>query len=84
VFTNNLESFERIKKALILASIIQSPDQTLSLELLCDANNFDVGAILRQRRDKKSFVIYYVSKTLDEALMNYLMMEKEMLAMVCY
>ena len=35
-----------------------------------------------QRRDNKSFVIYYVGKTLNEAQANYSTKEKEMLAVV--
>jgi len=35
--------------------------------------------VLRQRRDQKQFVIYYASKTRDEAQMKYSIMEKEML-----
>ena len=44
---------------------MQSPDWSLPFELMCDASNFVVGAILGQRMDGKSFVIYYVSKTLN-------------------
>jgi len=34
---------------------------------MCDASDFSVGAALGQQRDNKPFVIYYASKTLDEA-----------------
>ena len=58
---------------------MQSPDWSLPFELMCDASDFAVGAVLGQRRDGKPFVIYYASKTLDSAQMNYSTTEKEYL-----
>ena len=46
---------------------------------MCDASDFAVGAVLGQRNDGKSFVIYYASKTLDITQMNYSTTEKELL-----
>ena len=47
-----------------------------------DASYFAMGAILRQRIEKTFKVIYYASKTFNEAQENYPTTEKEMLAMV--
>ena len=41
-----------------------------------------MGAVLGQRQDKTFHAIYYASKVLNEAQMNYATMEKEMLAIV--
>ena len=49
---------------------------------MCDASDYDVGAILGQRVDKKLNVIHYASKTLDNAQRNYATTEKELLAVV--
>ena len=49
---------------------------------MCDASDYAIGAILGPREDKKSFVIYYASKTLDSAQSNYTTTEKEFLAVV--
>jgi len=49
---------------------------------MCDASDHTVGAVLGQRKDKKPVVIYYASRTLDEAQQNYTMTEKELLAVV--
>ncbi|RVW94332.1 Retrovirus-related Pol polyprotein from transposon 17.6 [Vitis vinifera] len=52
-------------------------------ELLAkDANDFAIGAVLGQREDGKPYVIYYASKTLNEAQRNYTTTEKELLAVV--
>ena len=49
---------------------------------MCDASDYAIGAVLRQREDKKAFVIYYANKTLDSAQSNYTTAEKEFLAVV--
>ena len=49
---------------------------------MCDASNFTVEAILGQRKEGKPYVIYYDSKLLDDAQINYTTMEKELLAIV--
>lgn len=50
--------------------------------IMCDASDFAVGVVLGQRKDKKVHVIYYGSRTLNEAQINYATTEKELLAVV--
>ncbi|KAL9387950.1 hypothetical protein Peur_021074 [Populus x canadensis] len=76
------EAFEKLKGLLTTAPIMQAPDWSLPFELMCDASDFAVGAILGQRKDKKPHVIYYASKTLNDAQLNYTTTEKELLAVV--
>ena len=59
-----------------------APDWSKEFELMCDASDYAVGAVLGQRQDKTFHSIYYVSKVLNEAQMNYATTEKEMLAIV--
>ncbi|XP_052172242.1 uncharacterized protein LOC127788168 [Diospyros lotus] len=75
-------AFEKLKNSLVSAPIIQSPDWSLPFELMCDASDYTIGAVLGQRKDKKPYVIYYASKTLNEAQKNYTTTEKELLAVV--
>ena len=49
---------------------------------MCDASDYAIGVVLGQREDKKAFVIYYASKTLDSAQANYTTTEKEFLVVV--
>ncbi len=74
-----LKSFEILKKALVYAPIIQPPDWTLPFEIMCDASDFAVGAVLGQTKDKKHHAICYASKTLTGAQLNT---EKELLVVV--
>jgi hypothetical protein len=48
-----LNAFYTLKKALILAPIIQPPDWSLRFEIMCDASDYTVGAVLGQTKDKK-------------------------------
>jgi hypothetical protein len=49
---------------------------------MCDASDYAVGAILGQRKKGRVHVVYYASKTLNEAQLNYATTEKELLAVV--
>jgi hypothetical protein len=76
------EAFSKLKISLTTPPIMQSPDWSLPFELMCDASDYAVGAVLGQRRDKVPHVISYASKTLNDAQMNYTTTEKELLAVV--
>ena len=49
---------------------------------MCDPSDYTVGAVLGQKKDNKPYAIYYASRTLDEAQVNYATMEKEFLVIV--
>ncbi|KAL3583078.1 hypothetical protein D5086_017410 [Populus alba] len=76
------EAFVKLKSLLTSAPVIQPPDWSLPFEIMCDASDYVVGAVLGQRKDKKPYVIYYASKTLNSAQMNYTTTKKELLAVV--
>ena len=75
-------AFNRLKEALVSIPIILPPDWALPFEIMCDASDHTMGAVLGQRKDNKLHVIYYASRTLTEAQLNYTTTEKEMLAVV--
>ena len=77
-----LHAFSTLKDALVSAPIIQAPIWSLPFELMCDASDFAVGAVLGQRKGSTPTVAYYASKTLNDAQRNYTTTEKEMLAIV--
>ena len=80
--TDCQKAFDLLKSLLTSAPIIQPPDWSLPFEIMCDASDYAIGAVLGQRKENKPHVIYYASRTLNSAQMNYTTTEKELLAVV--
>nr|GEX83018.1 reverse transcriptase domain-containing protein [Tanacetum cinerariifolium] len=76
------KAFQMLKKKLTEAPILITPNRDLPFELMCDASNFAIGAVLGQHHKKHFWPIHYASKTLTDAESNYTTTEKEMLAVV--
>ncbi|GKD77370.1 reverse transcriptase domain-containing protein [Tanacetum coccineum] len=80
IFSNKcIQAFEILKKKLTEAPISIAPDWDLPFELMCDASNFAIGAVLGQRHEKHFRPIQYASKTMNKAESHYTTTEKEML-----
>nr|GEW89692.1 reverse transcriptase domain-containing protein [Tanacetum cinerariifolium] len=77
-----VEAFQTLKIKLIEAPILIALDWDLPFELMYDASEFAIGAVLGQRQEKHFRPIHYASKTMTEAESNYTTTEKEMLAVV--
>ncbi|GJT35885.1 reverse transcriptase domain-containing protein [Tanacetum coccineum] len=75
-----IQAFQTLKKKLTEASILIAPYWDLPFELMCDASDFAIGAVLGQRHEKHFRPIHYASKTMNEAESHYTTTEKEMLA----
>ena len=75
-------SFKEIKSRLAEAPIMEKPYWNREFEIMCDASDFAMGAVLGQKDEKVFKAIYYASKTFNEAQENYSTTEKEMLAIV--
>jgi hypothetical protein len=71
-----LHAFHTLKKALIAVPIIRPPDWFMPFEILCNAGDYVVGAVLGQTKDKKQHLIANACKTLIVAQLNYTSMEK--------
>ena len=77
-----LQAFTVLKDKLISAPIVVAPDWSFPFELMCDASDYAIGAVLGQKREKIFQVIYYASRTLNDAQLNYATTKKELLAIV--
>ncbi|GJV90226.1 reverse transcriptase domain-containing protein [Tanacetum coccineum] len=64
------------------APILIARDWEQPFELMCDASDYAIGAVLGQRIEKHFRPIHYTSKTMTKAESNYTTTEKEMLAVV--
>ncbi|GJV57831.1 reverse transcriptase domain-containing protein [Tanacetum coccineum] len=74
-----LQTLQRIDRS---SSILIAPNWDEPFEIMCDASDYAIGAVLEQRIEKHFRPIHYASKTMTEAETNYTTTEKEMLAVV--
>nr|GEZ96814.1 DNA-directed DNA polymerase [Tanacetum cinerariifolium] len=77
-----IKAFQTLKKKHTEAPILIALNWDLPFELMCDASDFAIGAILGQRHEKHFKPINYASKTMSDSETNYTTTEKEMLAVV--
>nr|GEY03170.1 reverse transcriptase domain-containing protein [Tanacetum cinerariifolium] len=77
-----IKAFQMLKKKLTEAPILIAPNWDLPFELMCDASDFAISAVLGKRHEKHFKPIHYASKTMIDAESNYTTTEKEMLAVV--
>ncbi|RVX04797.1 Transposon Ty3-I Gag-Pol polyprotein [Vitis vinifera] len=75
-----IKDFSKIAKP--LSPIMRAPNWELPFEVMCDSSDYAIGAVLGQREDGKPYVIYYASKSLNDAQRNYTTTEKELLVVV--
>ncbi|GKB13571.1 reverse transcriptase domain-containing protein [Tanacetum coccineum] len=77
-------AFQTLKKKLTDSSefSLLPIGTSLPFEIMCDASDYAIGAVLGQRIEKHFRPIHYASKTMTEAETNYTTTEKEMLAVV--
>jgi hypothetical protein len=83
-----LAAFRTLKNALVSAPIIQPPDWIQPFEIMCDASDYAVGAVLGQRKEGRvhavsgSIRVQKIQILHREAQLNYATTEKELLAVV--
>ncbi|KAJ9548124.1 hypothetical protein OSB04_020667 [Centaurea solstitialis] len=77
-----ISAFETLKRHLTNAPIMVPPDWDQPFEIMCDASDYAVGAVLGQRKNNHFQPICYASRTLNDAQENYTTTEKELLAVV--
>ena len=77
-----LKAFLFLKEKLVSCPIVVAPDWNLPFELMCDASDYAIEAILGQKKERTFQVIYYAIRMLNDAQLNYATTEKELLAIV--
>nr|GEY73059.1 hypothetical protein [Tanacetum cinerariifolium] len=71
-----VDAFQTLKRMLTEASILISPDWDMPFELMCDASDFVIRAVIGQRRDKHFWPIHYAMYT-DQSALKYLFAKKD-------
>nr|GFB00754.1 hypothetical protein [Tanacetum cinerariifolium] len=66
----------------VKAPILIALNWDLPFELMCEASDFAIGAVLGKQHEKHFKPIHYASKTMNDAESNYTTREKEMLEIV--
>ena len=68
IFSNECaDAFNILKKKLTEDPILVAHDWDLPFELMCDASDYAIGAVLGQRKTKYFQPIHYASKTMNNA-----------------
>lgn len=75
-------AFEALKRALMEAPVLASPDPNRPFILDTDASNEGLGAVLAQRGPDGEHVVAYYSRTFDKAEKRYCVTRRELLAVV--
>lgn len=78
----SFHSMRPVSKHLTSSPVLQPPNWELPFELMSNASNYAVRAVLGQRVGKIPHAIYYASRTRDEAQANYTSTEIELLVVV--
>ncbi|GJS28484.1 reverse transcriptase domain-containing protein [Tanacetum coccineum] len=76
------KAFNSLKEKLACTPVIVSPNWNLPFELMCNASEFAVGAVLGQKDGKHFYPIYFASKTLNATQQKYTVTRKELMAVI--
>jgi hypothetical protein len=76
------EAFRTLKHKVSTAPILRGPDWTLPFHISSDASDTAIGAVLGQEEDHLPYAIYFISKNMSPAELNYTVTEKEFLAVI--
>ena len=69
-------AFDKLKEKLSTAPILRGPNWTLPFHISSDASDIAIGAVLGHQDGQVPYAIYYVSKNLPPAEINYTVTEK--------
>jgi hypothetical protein len=75
-------SFEILKQKLSTTPVLRGPNWSLPFHIYIDALDTSLGVVLGQRENQMPYAIYFVSKNLSPAKVNYTVTEKELLIVV--
>jgi hypothetical protein len=75
-------AFAGLKKLISIAPVLRGPNWKIPFQISTDASDIAIGVVLGQEEEKKPYAIYFISKNLTLAELNYTVTEKEFLAVI--
>jgi hypothetical protein len=75
-------SFEILKQKLSTTPVLRGENWPLPFHICTDASDTSLGVVLGQRENQIHYAIYFISKNLSPAEVNYTVTEKELLVVV--
>ena len=76
------KAFVKLKEKLSTTPILRGPNWTLPFHISSNASDTAIGAVLGQQDGQAPYAVYYISKNLAPAELNYTATKKEFLAIV--
>eukprot|EP00253_Pinus_taeda_P026227 PITA_26227 len=76
------KAFDELKHQLSTTPILRGPDWALPFHISSDASDTATGAILGQEENNLPYAIYFISKNMTLAKLNYTVTEKEFLVVI--
>jgi hypothetical protein len=75
-------AFAGLKKMISTPMVLRGPNWKIPFHISLDASEITIGVVLGQEEDKKPYAIYFISKNISPAKLNYIVTEKEFLAVI--
>jgi hypothetical protein len=75
-------AFAGLKKLISIAPVLRGENWKIPFHISIDALDISIGVVLRQDEEKKPYAIYFISKYLNPAELNYTVTEKELLVVI--
>lgn len=76
------QAFEALKEKLVHTPFLRGPNWSLPFHLSSDASDTTIGTTLGQEENQQSYAIYFISKNLSPVQLNYIVTEKDFLAVI--
>lgn len=75
-------SFEELKKRLSATPILRGLDWSLPFHISTNSLDTTIGVVLGKHEEKKPYAIYFITKNISLAELNYIVIEKQFLALL--
>jgi hypothetical protein len=75
-------AFAGLKKLISTAPVLRGPNWKIPFHISTNASGISIGSVFRQEEDNKPYAIYFISKNINLAKLNYTVTEKAFLVVI--